>query len=523
MRQQVYNPFLPLWETVPDGEPHVFNGRIYLYGSHDKEGGDRYCQQGNYVGWSAPVDDLSDWRCEGVIFEAKQDPRVQGELCDLYAPDVVRGNDGRYYLYYCISGGASETVADTHNTPIGVAVCNTPAGTYEYYGFVRNPDGSPYLRYLPHDPAVINDEGVIRLYHGYALSMKAAEGHGGQSGRPMPDFKAMSVETRRQFLQRFEQMLFHRSAEELSSYAEDIMGANTVTLADDMLTVTSEPKRILPGQFMAYSTEFEGHAFYEASSIRKINGRYYFIYSDENSHMLSYAVSDYPDRDFHFGGVLISNGDVGLDGRAEEDRLNMTANNHGSIECVNGQWYVFYHRQTHNSTFSRQACAEPITIAPDGSIAQVPCTSCGLNGGPLRAEGKYPAVIACNLTNGHMPHLANRIGDGDISYITHSGKGEEAERYITNIKDGTRIVFKSFAFCGPVSLRIQTKAAGSGSFTVKLDDTVQGTVSIPATEVWTEHGLVLEAEGDHALELCYHGAGTAELRSIEFEGSRRTK
>ncbi len=517
MKQQVYNPFLPLWETVPDGEPHVFNGRIYLYGSHDKEGGDRYCQQGNYVGWSAPVDDLSDWRCEGVIFEAKQDPRIQGELCDLYAPDVVRGNDGRYYLYYCISGGASETVADTHNTPIGVAVCDSPAGHYEYYGFVRNPDGSPYLRYLPHDPAVINDEGVIRLYHGYALSMKAAEGHGGQSGRPMPDFRSMSVEARRQFLQRFEQMLFHRSAEELSSYAEDIMGANHVTLADDMLTVTREPKRILQGQFMAYGTEFEGHAFYEASSIRKIGGHYYFIYSDENSHMLSYAVSDYPDRDFHFGGVLISNGDVGLDGRAEEDRLNMTANNHGSIECVNGQWYVFYHRQTHKSTFSRQACAEPITIAPDGSIAQVPCTSCGLNGGPLKAEGVYPAVIACNLTNGHMPHLANRLGDEDIPYITHCGEGEEAERYITNIKDGTRIVFKCFAFQGPVTLAVWAKAADDGQFVVTVGESVQGVMTLPKTDAWAESRLVLDAGGDQALALCYHGSGAVELLSIEFE------
>jgi len=284
-----------------------------------------------------------------------------------------------------------------------------------------------------------------------------------------------------------------------------------------MLTVTSEPKRILPGQFMAYGTEFEGHAFYEASSIRKINGRYYFIYSDENSHMLSYAVSDFPDRGFHFGGVLISNGDVGLHGRAEADRLNMTANNHGSIECVNGQWYVFYHRQTHNSTFSRQACAEPITIAPDGSIAQVPCTSCGLNGGPLKAEGVYPAVIACNLTNGHMPHLANRLGDGDIPYITHSGEGEEAERYITNIKDGTRIVFKSFAFRDPVTLAVWAKATDNGQFVITIGESVQGVMALPKTEVWTESRLVLDAGGNQALELCYHGSGAVELLSIEFE------
>ena len=516
MRNQVYNPFLPIWETIPDGEPHVFEGRLYLFGSHDMEGGQRYCQQGNYVSWSAPTDDLSDWRYEGVIFEAKQDPRVQGELCDLYAPDVVRGNDGRYYLYYCISGGASDTVADTHNTPIGVAVCNTPAGRYEYLGFVRNPDGSPYLRYLPHDPAVINDNGTIRLYHGYALSMKAAEGHGAHNGQSMPDFRSMSAETRRKFLLPAEEMLFHRSAEELATYTEDIMGANVVNLADDMLTVCSEPKRILPGQLMAYGTEFEGHAFYEASSIRKVGERYYFIYSDENSHSLAYAISRYPDRDFQFGGVLISNGDVGLNGRKEADRLSQTANNHGSIEQVNGRWYVFYHRHTHNSTFSRQACAEPVEIAEDGSIVQVPCTSCGLNGGALKAEGNYPAVIACNLTNGHMPHLANRVGDQDIPYITHSGEGKDAVRFIANIQDGTWIVYKYFAFSGPVVLTIQARADGCGYFSVRLGESEQGKIDLPVTETWAESRLIIEGKGEKSLELCFHGDGSAALRSIGF-------
>lgn len=61
----------------------------------------------------------------------------------------------------------------------------------------------------------------------------------------------------------------------------------------------------------------------------------------------------------------------------------MTANNHGCIECISGKWYIFYHRHTHRSTFSRQVCAEPITILPDGRIPQVEMTSCGLNGGPL--------------------------------------------------------------------------------------------------------------------------------------------
>ena len=68
MKKQVFNPYLPSYEYIPDGEPRVFNGRLYIYGSHDKFSGDVYCQN-DYVCWSAPVDDLRDWRYEGVIYK----------------------------------------------------------------------------------------------------------------------------------------------------------------------------------------------------------------------------------------------------------------------------------------------------------------------------------------------------------------------------------------------------------------------------------------------------------------------
>lgn len=514
MKKQVYNPFLPLWEYVPDGEPHVFGDRVYLYGSHDTEGGQEFCAEGNYVCWSAPVTDLADWKYEGIIFESKQDPRTKADFSKLYAPDVVRGNDGKYYLYYCISGGMGNG-ADTHNTPIGVAVCDTPAGKFEYYGYVQNTDGTPYLRYLPHDPGLINDNGIIRLYHGYSISTAVAKGHGGSSQRnqTLPDFKKLSEAEIRQFLVGVEQMMFHRSKEELLKDPEDIMGANHVQLGDDMLTVVGETARIVPGQLMAYGTSFEGHAFYEASSIRKIGDTYYFIYSDENSNMLSYATSKFPDRDFVFRGVLQSNGDVGLNGRSAEDRLNMTANNHGSLECINGQWYVFYHRHTHNSTYSRQACAEPVSIGADGSIRQAECTSCGLNGGPLKAEGTYPAVIACNITNGFMPHISNRIGDADIPYVTHCGE----ERYITNMKEGTHVIYKYFCFDGPVTFSIKARADGPCGILVKTGDKQQGVLDIPIGSRWKSLSLDLDMIGSTDLDLVLTGTGTAELLEIKVE------
>ena len=89
MRHPGVNPYLPLWEYVPDGEPHVFGDRVYLYGSHDRAGGYNFCLN-DYVGWSAPVTDLSDWRYEGVLYRRTQDPRnADGRQC-LYAPDVAR-------------------------------------------------------------------------------------------------------------------------------------------------------------------------------------------------------------------------------------------------------------------------------------------------------------------------------------------------------------------------------------------------------------------------------------------------
>ena len=82
------NPFMPLWEHVPDGEPRLFGNRVYLYGSHDSRHGTEFCSE-DYVCWSAPAEDLTRWRCDGVIYRKEQDPyNKDGRRC-MYAPDVV--------------------------------------------------------------------------------------------------------------------------------------------------------------------------------------------------------------------------------------------------------------------------------------------------------------------------------------------------------------------------------------------------------------------------------------------------
>ena len=66
-KKQAFNPYLPGWEYVPDGEPRIFNGRLYVYGSHDRFNGKGFCLN-DYVCWSAPLDDLGNWRYDGVIY-----------------------------------------------------------------------------------------------------------------------------------------------------------------------------------------------------------------------------------------------------------------------------------------------------------------------------------------------------------------------------------------------------------------------------------------------------------------------
>lgn len=496
MKRQVYNPFLPPDVYIPDGEPHVFGDRVYLFGSHDKENGDTFCML-DYEVWSAPVGDLSDWSSKGANYSAAQDPlSAPTNRPYIYAPDCVRGNDGRYYLYYCLSG--DKGVGGYHG-PVSVAVCDTPDGKYEFYGHVRFPDGKLCYRFVPFDPAVINDGGTIRLYYGTWYP-----------------FDELPPARRKAYLRQQAEM-FGKSVAEIEAEEGGVMGPVCCVLADDMLTVTEGPVRIFPA--VTKGTPFEsgmseeglkeghrffGHGFYEGASIRKIGDTYYFIYSSVNNHELCYATSRYPDREFTYRGVIVSNGDVGYGGRKESDRLNHTGTTHGSIEQIGGKWYVFYHRQTHGTDYSRQACAEPIVILPDGSIPQVEITSCGLNGGPLRGEGRYPAVICCNLTNGKMPHGGNASFTG-IPMVT----SENGERFLANLTAGTSFTYKYFDLRGTV--RVHAEACGKGVLALDGES-----AAIDAAD-WTEYALPVKRHGEREPLRFEVTAGELRIRSIVLE------
>ena len=238
----------------------------------------------------------------------------------------------------------------------------------------------------------------------------------------------------------------------------------------DMCTIKENPHEIgVKSIYNSKGTKYKDHEFFEASSMRKINGKYYFIYSSILGHELCYAISNYPDKDFEYGGTIVSIGDIGLeDIKDVKNAKNMTGNTHGSILSINGDNYIFYHRQTNNHCFSRQACAEKIMILEDGTIPQVETTSCGLNNGPLLGKGEYEARIACNLEckkGGTFYQVFKGFGR---PYFTQSGKDREinGNQYISNIKDGTAITFKYFQFNNSKSIKILVSSTNCGTMQV---------------------------------------------------------
>ena len=468
MKTQCINPYLPLYEHIPDGEPHVFGDRLYVFGSHDMENGNEFCEL-DYVAWSAPVDDLSDWKYEGVIFRKDSDP-YNTDLKPLYAPDVVQGRDGKYYLYYCIKFQDS----------INVAVCDTPAGEYKFYGRVSYPDGRVMSDNQPYDPSVICTEEGNYLYFGFAPCMIN-----------IPRYKG-----------------------------QDLKGGSVIELEDDMLTVKSGPVVVIPSLNYGKGTSFEGNEYFEGPSIRKINGMYYLVYSSVNTHQLCYSVSKSPMSGFTFGGVIVSNGDVGYHGRKESDKLMSVGNNHGGLVQVNGQWYMFYHRHTSLNQYNRQGCAERVYFKEDGSIPQVTITTSGMNPKPLSGNAYYPAVLCCNLTNGHMGALSS-IGrtnkEADFPYMTC----ERGERYITNVKDGNLIGYKYIDLSMTHEVSVIVKGSAEGRLEVRtsmnLDESPVASIPVHASDYWIPERIDTKfAEGDRELYFVYRGEGALSMLALEL-------
>jgi hypothetical protein len=443
---------------------------VYVYGSHDFFNGHVFCL-GDYVCWSAPVDDLTLWRYEGVIYRKTDDPlNPAGAMC-LYAPDVTVGPDGRYYLFYVLD----------KVSVVSVAVADNPAGPFAFHGYVRHADGTrlgeaegdePQF-----DPGVLTEGSRTYLYTGFC---------------PSGDRKRT--------------------------------GPMVSVIGPDMLTLESGPANLLPSEPYAKGSGFEGHEYFEAASIRKIGDTYCFIYSSIVFHELCYATSSRPDGDFQFRGVLVSNNDLHIGGyKLPETPAYYGGNNHGSIVRIKDRWYVFYHRQTNGTSFSRQGCAEPIALGGDGSFAQAEMTSQGLRGAPLPGLGEYPAYIACNLYCREQSGFTAWAAwpDNRFPLITQEGRdGDENAGFIGNMMDGAVAGFKYFDCRDVRGIRIRVRGYCRGDFVVSTSREGEAVARIPVdfTNVWTEYRAEARvADGVHALYFRYEGEGRASLASFALE------
>lgn len=366
------NPYLPMWEYIPDGEPYVFDDpdspgkkRVYIYGSHDSmiTG---YCGR-ELVTWSASVDSLDRWRYDGVIFEVKKNSNGEylhqekwGDV--LYAPDVAEKveADGTktYYLYpnnQC--GGRNGMVAKSKR----------PDGPFEVINW--NPENpNENVGDLRFDPAVfIDDDGRVYGYWGFE-----------------------------------------------EAYAAEL---------DPTTMATVKPGTQVMKNYINHHKEPGIFRFFEASSMRKIKDKYVLIYSrytgdgefglPTSNYTLAYAYSNSPLGPFVYGGTIIDGRGRDVDNLARPiATATINGNTHGSICEINGQWWVFYHRQTGLDEFSRQAMVAPIEVQVTEGIhgkvyiSEGEYTSEGFATQGLNPFKRHSAGITCYYT-GPKPAIHN--------------------------------------------------------------------------------------------------------------------
>ena len=496
----VGNPYLPLWEHIPDGEPYVFEDpdnpgkqRVYIYGSHDSRISD-YCGL-EFVVWSAPVEDLSNWRYDGEIF--KVDKNGKGEPQDtadvLFAPDValVTGPDGKktYYLY------PNDQVGGRNGL---IAKSDKPTGPFEVCNWSKdNPNVADGV--LAFDPAVfVDDDGRVYGYWGFERS----------NGAELDPATMATVKP----------------------------GTEVV---EDMVSGKNQP-----GDFR----------FFEASSIRKIKDKYVFIYSrwtkdgefglPDTNYTLAYAYSDKPLGPWTYGGTIIDGR-----GRETDEQGNTIAsavvsgNTHGSICLIGDQWYVFYHRQTGTDEFARQAMVAPITV----KVEEGPGGKVEISEGEFNSEGfalngldpleRHSAGIACWLTG---PKVAKHEWPNNVfygSYVAASyGTDDKFDapydlrnntNKVVNNTDGSIVGYKYFNFTetnGKKDLKLSLRLIPEG---------VDGTINVMADRPWTSKGGILlgsiQLKADmpkESTEMTAEVSGLAEMtgkHAIFFTFSSDTK
>lgn len=274
--------------------------------------------------------------------------------------------------------------------------------------------------------------------------------------------------------------------------------AKGAKLSPDMLSIEGE----IHDSLLTY----EEHAFNEASSVRKRNGIYYYVYGGHQRHgesncaTLNYATATSPLGPYTFRGVIIDNWGSGKN----------LVNNHGCITEINGRWYVAYHRPTHGCAMMRKACLEPITFNPDGTIPEVEMTTQGA-GGPISPVVRMDAARACLMEGNVRVEVRRPAHDIPVEYLADIQHGDYAywKYYDFDLAQVNHFVCKTWGKNKAVVIEIRLDAPDGeliGTCEVKP---MQGEVAyaIHETKINPVKG------GKHALVLVFRGTDKADVGS----------
>ena len=341
------NPYLPLWEHLPDGEPRVFEDpdnpgkyRIYVIGSHDVRFGS-YCGPDIRI-WSAPLEDLTTWRDDGPIFTYK----ISNQWDVMYAPDLVeiKRKDGKkeYILYPHSRGRDREAM---------VAKGDRPDGPFTPINMIEEGKKTVPGSTMGFDPAVFIQYVTDRNDPDYDIGFRAYGYWGFQrSMAGQLDQKTMySLRPGTEAIDRF------------------IPSSRSYGVLRDP-EGTKYPN-VYPGQDLGMFN------FFEAASIRQIGNKYLWVYSgysgpdyglSSTNSALRYAYGDTPLGPWKSGGVLVDSRAVVLNQDGSKLETTFSGHNtHGSIQLINDQYYVFYHRAPRGFGFARQAMVAPVKVEWD--------------------------------------------------------------------------------------------------------------------------------------------------------------
>lgn len=306
---------------MADPSANVFNGKIYIYPSHDWDSGEAFDDDGghfqmkDYHVFSLTDVEQGEVTDHGVILRVEDIPWAERQLWD---NDVVEKN-GRYYLVFCAKD-------KTLSFRLGVAIADRPEGP-----FVPQPD--PIRGSYSIDPCVFkDDDGQIYVYFGGIW--------GGQ-------------------LQRYSG---NRSlgTEHLPEGSEPALPPRVARMADDMLQFAEEPREVMIVDEHGEPLKADNpYRFFEASWMHKYHGRYYFSYSTGDTHYLCYAVGDNPYGPFTFQGVIL------------DPVVGWTT--HHSIVEYGGRWYLFHHDcvPSGDKTWLRSMKVMELSYDEDGNIQRM--------------------------------------------------------------------------------------------------------------------------------------------------------